>query len=230
MSHSGLSRFKRDVIQGIGSSGISLAITLFTTPLMTRIFPADAYGVNGMMMSAATLTSALGLFGLPVALAREQSGPEQARLFHASAQIALVLGSACAVLALVALLVPSVVPPAFRWAILLLPFMVMAHAAQRISDSLATARGLFPTQASARITNAVTGRGFTVAAGWLVYPSVIAMMVGDILGKLVHVATTARHGNLAGDWKTLSGGPGGLPCTRPSRRIATTRFTQILQV
>ena len=207
MSHSGHSRFKRDIIQGIGSSGVSLAVTLVTTPLMTRIFPADAYGINGIMMSAATLISALGLFGLPAALAREQSGPEQARLFHSSAQLALVLGSACALIALGSLFVPSEISPAFQWAILMLPLMVMAHAMQRISDSLETARGLFSAQASARIANAVTGRGFTVAGGWLMYPSVVVMLAGDILGKLVHVATTARHGKLGNDWKTLQWRP-----------------------
>ena len=63
---------------------------------MTRLFPAEAYGVNGMVMTAATLLSAFGLFGLPVALAREQTGPEQNRLLHASVQLAVILGVVCA--------------------------------------------------------------------------------------------------------------------------------------
>ncbi|HEY5627376.1 MAG TPA: hypothetical protein VIR79_05485, partial [Nitrospira sp.] len=57
-------QFRQDLLRSVGSSGITLAITLATTPLMTRLFPAEAYGVSGIVMTAATLISGFGLLGL----------------------------------------------------------------------------------------------------------------------------------------------------------------------
>ena len=189
--------FRRDIAQSIGSSGVCFAITLVTTPLMTRIFPAEAYGVNGMVMTAATLLSAFGLFGLPVALAREQAGPEQARLVQASVQLALILGVICALGVGAVLLLVRGVPPGLTGAVAwMFPLLVLAHAAQRIADSLFTARGLFPPLALGRIANAAATRGLTLGLGWLVHSGAAMMMLGDVVGKVVHLTVVARAGGL----------------------------------
>ncbi len=196
--------FQRDILQGIGSSGVALAVTLFTTPMMTRLFPAEAYGAYGLINTTATVVSGFGLLGLPVALARAQAGAEQARLLTASIQVAAIL---CALLVAGAVFVylgsPDGVAGVSVGVILLLPLLVLCHAGQRISDSLAGAQGLFPELAAARIVGAISTRGLTLAAGWMVQASAGAMVVGDAVGKALHIAVTAMRGSLGATWRTL---------------------------
>lgn len=197
-------RFRRDLATSIGSSGVGFAITLVTTPLMTRLFSAEAYGVNGMVMTAATLLSAFGLFGLPVALAGKQSGSEQTRLVHASVQLAVLLGVACALCMGTVLLFMQAAPPGLTVAVVLLfPLLLLAHTAQRIGDSLVTARGLFPPQAIGRIANATTTRVLTLGLGSLLHAGAAVMMLGDLLGKLVHLAVITKGGGLGSVWRSL---------------------------
>lgn len=196
--------FRRNLLQTIGSSGVGFAITLITTPLMTRIFPADAYGVNGMLMTGATLLSALALLGLPVALSREQTGSDQARLLNASVQLAAILIVVCFIgVVLVQFLEPASLYGMTGSVLWLFPILVSAHAAQRISDALATARGQFPSQAAARIANAATARGLTLGMGWVVTAGAATMMLGDIAGKLAHVIVAAHGGQLHSVWRTV---------------------------
>ena len=84
----------------------------------------------------------------------------------------------------------------------LFPLLVLAHAAQRIADSLVTARGLFPPLAVARVTNAAVTRVLTLGVGWLIHASAAVMMLGDTVGKLVHLAVIAR-GGLGTVWRGL---------------------------
>ncbi|RYF42528.1 MAG: hypothetical protein EOO38_19635, partial [Cytophagaceae bacterium] len=85
--------FGRDLAFSIGSSGLGFVLTLATTPIMTRLFHAEAYGVNAMMLTCSTLISAFGLFGLPAALARDLTTNEEMRLLKASVQLSVILGS-----------------------------------------------------------------------------------------------------------------------------------------
>ncbi|RTL78618.1 MAG: polysaccharide biosynthesis-like protein [Hyphomicrobiales bacterium] len=196
--------FRRDLLQSVGSSGFGLMLTLVTTPIMTRVFPAEAYGINGIMITVSTLLAAFGSLGLPVALARQQQGSEQARLLHASAQMAVMLTALSAVSAAAALLGPFILPSGMTAVVvLMLPFLVFLHCIQRIADSLVIAKGRFPAQAAARIINAVTTRGLTLALGWLFHPTAASMLVGDGTGKIAHIGITARLGGMGPDLHKL---------------------------
>lgn len=196
--------FRRDLKQSVGSSGFGMLLTLVTTPIMTRLFPAEAYGINGMIMTFATLVASFGLLGLPVALAREQQGLEQARLLHASTQVAVLLLGLCIVAIAAVLLGPFALPDGMTiLVVLVFPLLVVLHCAQRILDSLINAKGRFPAQAAARIGNAVTARGITLILGWLAHPVAASMLAGDGAGKIMHVAMTMRLGRLGADLKAL---------------------------
>lgn len=192
MHHSGI-QFKRNLVQGVGSSGASLALTLITTPLMTRLYDSDAYGINGGMLTAATLISALGLLGLPVALAREHETSKQQELLDSSAQLSVVLLIATTLAVVAAALFYPGLDEKLVYPLLFLPVLVSAHCAQRIVDSLVTARGAFPALAKASIANAAVARVFTLGVGWLTVPAALVMLVGDSFGKLAHLFTSTRH-------------------------------------
>ncbi len=200
--------FRRNIFQSIGASGVSFGMTLVTTPLMTRLFPTEAYGVNGMMLTGATVVSTVGLFGLPVALARMHAEKEQIRLLHASVQISVMLLFVCVLVASLGLLWLSEMPIGITAVIVLLfPILVLAHASQRIADSLAIARGLFPPQAAARISNSATARGITLLFGWLLHAGAAVMVLGDMLGKLVHIVVIVRGCRFDTVWRNLQWRP-----------------------
>ncbi|WP_281491813.1 oligosaccharide flippase family protein [Thioclava sp. L04-15] len=192
----------------MGSSSVGLGLTLVTTPIMTRLFPADAYGINGMMMTLATLVAGFGMLGLPLALAREQHGNEQIRLLHAAVQIAVVLFGLCGIAALAVQFFPYKLPAGVTAQVLLiLPILVFLHCAQRVADSLINAKGRFPAQAAARIGNAFTGRGGALLLGWLVQPLAASMLAGDCIGRFVHVVLTIELGRLRPDCKSINWRP-----------------------
>lgn len=196
--------FRRDLLHSIGSSGVTFAIMLVTTPLTTRVFSAEAYGVNGMMLTAATILSAFGLFGLPMALAREQAGREQTRLLHASGQLAVVLSAIVALGVVGVLLVGPQLPQGISGVVLwLFPLLVLGHAAQRVSDSLGTARGLFPPLAAARVAGTGVARGLTLGLGWLVHAGAATMVLGDVAGRVVHLAVATHRGGLWPVWRRV---------------------------
>lgn len=202
-----LATFRRHLTQSVGSSGISFGLTLITTPLMTRLFSAEAYGINGMLMTAATLISALGLFGLPTALARERGHEEQARLMEAAVQLALLLAGATTIAVGFLWFTPAVRSSGIAVAALLLPGLVLIHALQKTSDSLATARAAFPVQAASRLVNAASSRGFTLLVGWLATPTASVMLIGDMVGRLAHLMVTGRYGGFQRDWRNVSWRP-----------------------
>lgn len=199
---------KRDLLQGIGSSGVSVLLTIVTTPIMTRIFPAEAYGVNALLMSYTTLVASFGLLGLPLALAREQYGAEQARLLDASSQIAVIIFG-FSVLSISLLLLSQLTLPdgMTTLVVLMVPFLVLLNCVQRILNSLLNAKGRFQVQAGARIGSAITTRGLPLALGWLVHPVAASMLAGDGAGKITHAAMTIHHGRLGQDLKALSWWP-----------------------
>lgn len=200
--------FRRDLYQSVGSSSISMLLALVTTPIMTRLFSAEAYGSNGMVITVATLVGGFGLLGLPVALAREHKGPEQARLLHASVQISTFLFGLCCVAIAVVVLSPFALPDGMTiLVVLLLPLLVALHCAQGIVDSLIIAKGRFPAQATARISNVVAARGTSLFLGWLASPVAASMMVGEGAGKVIHVAVTVRLGRLGSDMRALRWSP-----------------------
>ena len=205
---SGKFNFRRDILQSVGSSGVGMLLALVTTPIMTRIYPAEAYGINGVILTITTLIAGFGLFGLPIALAREQHGPEQARLLQASTQMAILLVGLCILAITAALLGPFAVPKgATSLALFIVPLLLLFHCAQRIVDCLVNAKGRFQAQALARIGNVVTARGVALALGWLVHPVAASMLASDAAGKITHVAITGRIAQLGQDWKALNWWP-----------------------
>lgn len=156
---------------------------------MTRVFPAEAYGVNGIAMTAATLISAFGLCGIPVALAQVHSSSEQTRLVTAATQLAVGLTLLCLIGVGVATLIVPVLPNHLTAPVtFLFPVLLLAHAAHRIGESLAIARGSFTPLAVGRVANAIVARGLTLGLGCLTHAGAGVMLLGDIVGRLVNVA------------------------------------------
>lgn len=175
---------------------------------MTRVFPAEAYGVNGIIMTSSTVVSSIGLLGLPIALARRQAGEEQARLLRASVQLAVLLFLLCAVVAIaISFAHPQLGNGITNFVLLLFPLLVLTHSAQRISDALATARGTFKAQAVARITNSLTARGLALVMGLAIKPIAAMMLIGDAIGRVVHVTIATRQGGASDQFSGLQWRP-----------------------
>lgn len=204
----GMSAFRLNILQGVGSSGLAFAVTIVTTPLMTRLFPTEAYGAYGLLNTSATIISAFGLLGLPIALAQIRKEAEQRYIFAVSIQIAVLLFCLLLIVVLLAfMLLPDGELAIPVWLLFLLPFMVFIHALQRISDSLATAEGHFPALARARVASAVSARGITLVGGWLFQAVAGTMALGDSFGKILHIAVTAHGGPFAIFWRNIDWRP-----------------------
>lgn len=200
--------FFANLTKTVGASAVSFGITTVTTPVMTRLFSSEAYGASGLLVTTATLVSSLGLLGLPVALAREQTGPAQASLLHASIRLSaiVVLATALVVCALTLLGVklPRGVSGPALWA---LPIVVLGYCAQRVCESVVTARGLFSVQANARVASAACARLSTIAIGWLAYPTALIILLGDVAGKVTFIGVISKRHHALSAWRSLFDAP-----------------------
>lgn len=188
----------------MGSGGIGVLLTLVTTPIMTRLFPPEAYGVNAFFLAITTIIASLGLLGLPVALAREKDREQQRNLIDASSQIMLIVILCCIVAAAVVISIDAaIVDFSLKIVLFIFPFLLFFNAIQRISDSLVNARGQFRAQAISRVGGAVVARGLTLALGWLGYPVAASMLAGDGAGKASHVALTVNFASFWADARQI---------------------------
>lgn len=196
--------FKRDLFQSVGSAGIGALLTLVTTPIMTRLYLPEAYGMNVLVLTITTTIASLGLLGLPVALAREKDREQQINLIDASSQIMLII-IICCIFAAAVIVSYAAVPfdSSLQIVLFLFPLLIFLNAIQRISDSLVNARGQFRAQAISRVGGAVVARGLTLALGWLGYPVAASMLAGDGAGKASHVALTVKFASFWADARQI---------------------------
>ncbi len=177
------SRFVRNVaVVATGTAGAQ-AITMAFSPIITRLYGPEAFGLLGMFTAIAAVISPIAAFTYPIAIVLPKEDSEAKSIVKLSVYIALGVGAALILFIIVAddwlasllrsqeigpfmLLIPisvffsALLQIAEQWLIRIKQFSIIARAAVLqvlMVNSLKTAIGLFKPVASVLIVLAILG-------------------------------------------------------------------------
>lgn len=187
----GISKILSDFTKAIGSSGIQLVITLFSTPIMTRLYAPEAYTSFSIVNSMATLLIGIGLFALPNAYPLEKD--RGARLHIIQTMLMLLIGfTALAGLISAAMIWNSrffadIDIPAS--AAFFLPVIVFTYGLRQIFIAIANHRANFNPVALGRMVEPMVSRGGSIGLGAVVggHPALILFSIatGNIVASTI---------------------------------------------
>lgn len=142
----------RDMLIAVSSSGAPFLLAIVCTPIMTRLYAPETYGVFGIFNSTAVVAVGVGLFSLPNVVPLEKD--ERVRQDISDTMITLV--ATLVLLALLAFLgssVAAVYVPGMRSylaPLAILPLLIALSGARQIVDSFAIAYGAFTAMSFGR--------------------------------------------------------------------------------
>jgi O-antigen/teichoic acid export membrane protein len=177
----------------LASSAFGLGLSVFLTPILSRLYGPTEYGVFAALNGFATIMATLSLVSLPNALAISHSGSARRRL-----SVALLKLSSAGVVATFLLMaglqlysVPSArwVEP---WSMIACPLLVLAICLSRIATSLSISLGAFRGQVQGRLAYAMLTRPLSVMFATLLPAKSWMMLVAEILGFLGQAVATIR--------------------------------------
>jgi O-antigen/teichoic acid export membrane protein len=167
------------------ASAFSFGLSLFLTPLISRLYGPAEYGVFAFVNGIATIMATLALVSLPNALAVSHSSLARLRLTLTTLKLSS-LGVAATFLFIAALQSGVIVevPWMGPWVILACPALVLAVCLSRIASSLTISLGLFRGQVRGRFAYALLTRPVSVIFGTLFPAKSWIMVAAEVAGFL----------------------------------------------
>ena len=168
-----------------GSAAVTV-IGFLLTPVMSRIYPPSAYGQFAVFNSLVNNLAMVSTLTYTVAFLQ----PKEESKFHALVQLTGLLTLVTTVLMLLVLVVAG--PFIRRWLhieglgnlLFLLPVLLMLFNLNSIMSSWYTREKKFMKRVSVDITTTLAGRGFTIGYGWVIAPTVVGLLLGDLFNRL----------------------------------------------
>lgn len=183
-----------DISKTIGASGIQFAITLFATPIMTRLYEPSAYATFGIIMSAVMSVIGIGLLSLPNAYVLEKESVARREIL----QTMLLLLSVLVVLSGIAA-VGMAIADAWHmgihisWiALALFPVLVLTYGMRQILTNIAVSRANFNSTAIGQVIEPACARGSAIILGALFGGNPAFILLSAIAGHMVAAFTMYR--------------------------------------
>jgi lipopolysaccharide exporter len=176
-----------DTLIVIGGSTMGALITIVATPIITRYYTPDAYGIFAVFTSIVSLISIIACMRYEYAIVLPKSDDDAINIFAVCILIAFVLSS---------ILIPffwffqSQIITLFNLPnlgsyILIIPFMVLINGVFTALFYWNTRTRNFKRLASARVTNSVVMNGSQLGSAFLGYVTAAGLIIGSILGAFI---------------------------------------------
>ncbi len=194
--------FSHSVMLVIGGSMLGQMMSVLLSPLLTRVYSPDEFGLLGSFSSVAVIISVIACLRYEMALPITKDDSEEVNLFA----VCLV---ALAATFLVGMAAVFLIPREnlgklsdFLW---MLPFAALCIGAYNLMVSYATRRGAFATISKTKIYQGISAPTSQLAFGAMGL-GVLGLIVGFIIGQSMGVAALCKklifHGN--SDLKLIS--------------------------
>ena len=202
-----LSKIFLDIAKSISSSGVQFIITLFTTPIMTRLYDPSAYATFSIINTTATIVIGIGLLSLPNAHLIEKQASARKELMSTILKLLCVL---CLLSAMVS--VGLVIAEASQIDIgisgivlVLFPILVLTYGVRSIMVNIAIAHANFSSTALGQILEPACSRGGSIILGTAFggHPAFILFSVA--VGHIVTIITIFKMvlKNTLNKWRSL---------------------------
>lgn len=192
----------RDVSIVLRGTVAAQVIGLLSLPILSRLFPPDAFGHYSVYQAAITVVTGVACLRYDMAILIAESQEDAIGLFGLSIRVALGLSiMIIPVLALVEMLGA----PVSKWlgfSVLWFSLAIALGGAFLATTALLTRLALFHLSARTKLAQAASTASTTLAMGALL-PSATGLVIGDLAGRamgcLLFVAQARRH--LLETWK-----------------------------
>ena len=178
--------FRNVMVVASGTAGAQ-AISMAFSPLITRLYGPENYGIMGTFMAGLTMLAPLAALGYPTAIVLPKDGARAVGLIKLSLWIALITST----ILLIALFVAgeqigrSMNISVLGSYIYLLPLAMFFSACLAISTQYVIREKLFAIRAKAAVAQALLVGAFKVGAG-IISPTAIVLVALSGLASLVH--------------------------------------------
>ncbi|WP_020539067.1 oligosaccharide flippase family protein [Lewinella cohaerens] len=180
-------------ITGLGV-GLGSVISLVTSPIISRIFSPEAYGIAGLYANILSYLALAGSLMLPTGIVVIQNPRKLYRLL-AGLKVLWILTFLLSIL-LVILIYPFLSGwldyPSIRIWIWLLPFGLLASQIGSVIEALNVRGSQFGLNVKINLTNSIIGRAITIIGGWSTGGHYLAIILSSFIGVFVAVCGQAK--------------------------------------
>lgn len=184
--------FLRNVATLASGTAIAQVITMAFSPVITRLFGPEAYGLQGVFTSVGSILATVAAFTYPTAIVLPKSDDDAMALVRLSIYVGIAMsGLSVLVLShfgpdLLALLNAGQI----QHFIYLLPFFMMVSVINAVTSNWAIRRQAFTLTARVAIASNFLFGALKVGVG-LVYPTAKSLIIANTLSGLIAAAMTA---------------------------------------
>jgi O-antigen/teichoic acid export membrane protein len=183
------SKFVRNVaIVATGTAGAQ-AITMAFTPVITRLYGPEAFGLLGTFMAILSVLTPIAALTYPIAIVLVKSDADAKSLAKLSATLALAVAAITAIVLLVAgdWIAQALSLEAIAGFLLLIPIVMLFSAFQQILAQWLIRKKQFRITARVAVIKALTINSAKVGVGWF-HPVGVALIVIAMIGQGLHAA------------------------------------------
>ena len=179
--------FIANIFKLMSGTVIAQAIGLLITPILTRIYAADAFGEAALFMSISSIIGVVACLKYELAIVIPKEDDEAATVFGISFLAVLVMSLIVAALVLPGktLIVGLLNQPSFSTYIVWLPFMVFLLGINLILNYWNSRRNAFGRNAVARVAMSITTQGMKLGGGIIGPASGGSLIFAGIAGQFV---------------------------------------------
>lgn len=187
-------RFRKNLGIATVTSLISFAISLALTPIMTRWYQPEDYGVFAVINNLATFLASLFLLSLPNALPILSTWHTRARLLKTLVALTILAFGVTTIgtMTFLAVSYAKGLTNASDWVFALMPVLVLAISLHRITQSWANADGAFNAMAMARIVHPLVAKPFAIVASMLSTANPVFIAFFECIAYFAQAATMTR--------------------------------------
>jgi O-antigen/teichoic acid export membrane protein len=179
-----MNSFIRNTLIVIGGSSIGALITVIATPIITRYFTPDAFGIFAVFTSIVSILSITVCMRYEYAIMLPKSDDDAINIFALCVLIAFLL---CTLLIPIVWFFQSQIITLFKIPnlgsyILIIPFMIFINGVFTSLYYWNTRKKNFKRLAGARITSSVVTNGSQLGSAFLGFVTAGGLIIGSILG------------------------------------------------
>lgn len=174
-----------DVLKLASSRGMIIGISLITTPLLTRSFPPNAYGILGVLTTIASMLSSFASLNYIDALPLATTNDERRDLFTLSSLILILSTATLSILGFFYAepIASTFGQPALVYFLPLLPLVFMGSALKQFLDTLLSCQRQYGAVAARNVLESVLTRAVQLGICAVGYNgSTFGLLFGTLIG------------------------------------------------
>lgn len=189
------SQVLRNILTMFTGSGLAQLITLISTPIISRLFNPDDFGIAALLLSIAGISAPLATLSYSTAIQLPERASDAQRLLRATILIAFAFSTLmAAAVFLSSHAFNAAIFSQFRGWEWTLPLLVLLYGIEAALESLLTRMKKFKRQATSNVLGSAVASGSRIFLGLLSGSSIGGLVIGYLLARASRIVMLASGG------------------------------------